>query len=80
VSGENFNGAIRRAAGRERPASEPIEPVEGTIGIGIGGAAAPRKRAQSTSEINAAIRLAARRAQNRVDLDDVSLDDLLGGS
>jgi hypothetical protein len=77
-----INDAIRRAAGRNvgrAPARElELEQPVGSIGIGRGGAARPQPTRTTSAEISDAIRVAAHRAQNRVDLDGVNLEDVLG--
>jgi hypothetical protein len=76
-----INDAIRRAAGRNlaAPARElELERPVADLGVGRGGAASAQPAPRSTSaEISDAIRVAAHRAQNRVDLDGVSLEDVL---
>ncbi len=73
-----MNDAIRRAAGRDVSSLERDVPThEGSIGIGKGGAATPRRlRPDVSAQMNTAIRDAARIATNRVASDGVNLDDV----
>ena len=73
----SFNDVLRAAAGHER--REPLDPDRaGDVGIGRGGGSAARLTPSTNEQINDAIKLAARVATNRVDLDGVNLASIIG--
>jgi hypothetical protein len=75
MTASSFNIAIRRAARGQT--TTPLDAV-GDLGVGRGGAAGGAPRPSRNTAINDAIRAAAHRAQNRIDMDGVDLADVLG--
>lgn len=68
----SFNDEIRAAAGYGRAEhDEASERVEGSIGIGRGGASSPPRPRETTREINEAIRTAASHVRGRIEDDDL---------
>jgi hypothetical protein len=72
----SFSDTIKRASGRTIAPPAGAEPEPADLGVGRGGGARPLPRRRDSGAINDALRAAARRATNRVDLDGVSLDDV----
>jgi hypothetical protein len=75
MTSSSFNIAIRQAAhGRTNMPPDAV----GDLGVGRGGAAGGAPRPTGNTAINDAIRAAAHRAQNRIDMDGVDLADVFG--